>query len=74
VPIGIWALEHVFTVSALLRFARPCGSRRGILTAGGAENRAVQVSRVLGRWYTRDYMRRKGSKNRLLTATQGRFF
>jgi hypothetical protein len=33
--VGIWALEHVLTVSALLRFAPLCGSRRGILTAAG---------------------------------------
>jgi hypothetical protein len=28
--------EHVFAVSALLRIARLCGSRRGILTPTGA--------------------------------------
>jgi hypothetical protein len=45
--VGIWALEHVLTVSALLRFARLCGSRRGILTAAGrGEWQAVQVASV----------------------------
>jgi hypothetical protein len=59
--IGTWALEHVFTISALLRFARLCGSWRGILTAAGrGEWQAVQVARVLARLPARPRVTQSG--------------